>query len=132
MPTPLSPDLMLLVWSVALCIVQMLVAVMAKLPLVGLVALAGNRDDMPAMSGLPARASRAHLNMVENLVLFAALILVAQVSGRANEMTALGAQLFFWARLAYALVYLIGIPWVRTLAWLVSVLGMVLIFLQLL
>jgi len=64
-------------------------------------------------------------------VLFAVLVLVAQVAGRANEMTALGAQLFFWGRLAYAVVYLVGIPWVRTGVWAVSLVGLILIFLQL-
>ena len=42
-------------------------------------------------------------------------------------MTALGAQLFFWCRLAHAVVYIAGIPYLRTLAWLVSVVGMVMI-----
>ena len=46
-------------------------------------------------------------------------------------MTVLGAELFFWARVAYALIYLAGWPWVRTLAWFVSVVGMVLIAIQL-
>jgi uncharacterized MAPEG superfamily protein len=44
----------------------------------------------------------------------------------------LGAQLFFWARLAYAFVYLAGIPWLRTAVWTVSVIGLILIFVQLL
>lgn len=132
MSTPLSADLMLLVWSVALCVVQMLIAASVKAPQVGLSTLAGNRDNMPPVSGLAGRAARAHANMLENIVLFAALVLVAHVSGRANEMTALGAQLFFWARLVYAAVYLVGIPWIRTGIWLVSMVGLVLIFLQLL
>ncbi len=87
---------------------------------------------MPPVTGLVGRAQRAHSNMLENIVLFAALVLVAQISGRANEMTALGAQIFFWARLAYAVIYLVGIPWIRTGAWFVSMVGLVLIFLQLL
>jgi len=70
--------------------------------------------------------------MLESLVLFAALILVAALAGKTNAMTVLGAQLFFWARLVYALVYLVGVPWVRTGVWLVSVIGLILIFLQLL
>ena len=70
--------------------------------------------------------------MVENLVLFAALVLIAVVTNKTNSTTLLGAQLFFWARLAYALVYLAGIPWLRTLVWVVSVIGMILIFVQLL
>lgn len=133
MPTEmLSTDLSLLVWAVALCIVQMLVSVLLALPQVGLPTLAGNREGMPALTGMAGRAIRAHYNMLENLVLFAALVLVAAIAGRANEMTALGAQLFFWARVAYAVIYLIGIPWVRTGVWAVSVVGLVLIFLQLL
>lgn len=133
MPTDmLSTDLSLLVWAVALCVAQMLVSVLLALPQVGLPALAGNREGMSALTGMAGRAIRAHYNMLENLALFAALVLVAAITGRANEMTALGAQLFFWARLAYAVIYLIGIPWLRTGVWAVSVAGLVLIFLQLL
>ena len=65
--------------------------------------------------------------MIENMVLFTALVLVAAVAGKANAMTALGALIFFWARLIYAVIYLIGIPWLRTLAWFVSVIGMAMI-----
>jgi uncharacterized MAPEG superfamily protein len=70
--------------------------------------------------------------MLESLPLFAASVLVAQVAGRANAMTALGAEVFFWARLIYLPVYLIGIPWVRMAVWFVSVIGIVLILLPLL
>ena len=131
MPVELSTDLSLLVWSVVLCIAQMLVAVLAALLQVGLPALVGNHDNMPVLTGLAGRAHRAHRNMLESLALFAALVLVAQVTGNANAMTALGAQLFFWARLVYAAVYLAGIPWVRTGVWAVSMAGLVLIVLQL-
>ena len=65
--------------------------------------------------------------MLENLVLFAILVLVAHAAGRANEMTALGAMLFFYGRLAHAIVYIAGVPWVRTAAWTVSVVGLLLI-----
>jgi uncharacterized MAPEG superfamily protein len=58
-------------------------------------------------------------------------VLVAVLTNRTNDMTLLGAQLFFWGRIAYALIYLAGIQWLRTLSWLVSVIGLVLIFLQL-
>jgi len=128
----MTPDLKLLVWSVALTLVQSVIAVLGAIMAVGLPALAGNRDNLPPIGGWAGRAARAHRNMLESLVLFAALVLVAQVAGKANPTTALGAQLFFWARLAYAPVYIFGIPWVRTGVWGISVLGMVLIFLQLL
>ena len=60
------------------------------------------------------------------------LVLVAHVSGKANAMTALGATIFFWARLAYAVVYTAGIKVVRTAIFFVGVAGMLLILLQLL
>jgi uncharacterized MAPEG superfamily protein len=69
--------------------------------------------------------------MLENLVLFASLVLVAVAAQKTNSTTLAGAQVFFWARIAYAIIYLIGIPWLRTATWLVSVIGLVMIFSQL-
>jgi uncharacterized MAPEG superfamily protein len=92
---------------------------------------AGNREPVPAFGDWVGRAQRAHHNMLESLVLFAVLVLVALVSGKTNATTLLGAQLFFWARLAYAFVYMAGIPWLRTGVWLASVVGLILIFGQL-
>jgi uncharacterized MAPEG superfamily protein len=109
----------------------MLIAVTAAILQVGLPRLAGNREDMPELPGWAGRAERAHLNMLQNLVLFAILVLAAQAAGKLNATTALGAQLFFWARLAHAVVYLAGWPWIRTAVWAVSVVGLVLIFFQL-
>jgi uncharacterized MAPEG superfamily protein len=127
----MNPELSLLVWSVLLAFVQVLVAVMGAQMQVGLLTLVGNREKFPEITGWAGRAARAHRNMVENLVLFAALVLVAVAAGKTNATTLLGAQLFFWARVAYAIVYLIGIPWLRTGVWAVSVVGLALIFLQL-
>jgi uncharacterized MAPEG superfamily protein len=127
-----KPELVWLLWAVALTLVQMLLAVGAATLQVGLPALAGNREGLAPCTGWAGRAQRAHRNMLENLVLFAALVLIAVVSDRTNATTLLGAQLFFWARLVYAGVYLAGIPWLRTLVWLASVVGLVLIFSQLL
>jgi uncharacterized MAPEG superfamily protein len=132
MPAEMPVEMHLLVWSVALCVVQMLIAAISTQLQVGLPLLIGNRDNFPALTGLPGRAHRAHRNMLENLVLFAALALVVTVAGRANAMTLLGAQLFFWARVAYAVIYLIGIPYARTGAWAVSMVGLVLMFVQVL
>lgn len=128
----MKPELVWLLWAVALTLVQMLLAVGAATLQVGLPALAGNREGLAPCTGWAGRAQRAHRNMLENLVLFAALVLIAVVSDRTNATTLLGAQLFFWARLVYAGVYLAGIPWLRTLVWLASVVGLVLIFSQLL
>jgi len=127
----MTPDLTILIWAVALTFVEVLVAALGAQLQVGVGALAGNREEVPPLTGFAGRAQRAHRNMLENLPLFIALVLVAQVAGRTNAMTLLGAQLFFWGRLAHWLIYLAGIPWLRTLAWLISVVGMILIFREL-
>ena len=102
----MSPDLKYLLFSTILCFVQVLIAATGANQQVGLPKLAGNREDVPAYTGWAGRAKRAHLNMIENLVLFAALVLIAAVSGKANATTAMGAMIFFWGRLAYAVIYL--------------------------
>ena len=127
----MSLDLKYLLFSVLLTFVQVLISAASANQAVGLTALAGNREDMPPLTGFAGRAKRAHLNMIENMVLFTALVLVAAVAGKANAMTAMGALVFFWARLVYALIYLLGVPWLRTVAWFVSVIGMAMIALQL-
>ncbi|MFI5013286.1 MAG: MAPEG family protein [Hyphomicrobiales bacterium] len=123
-------ELELLVWSVALAFAQMLISVSGATLEVGLPTLAGNREPVPNPTGWAGRARRAHLNMLENLVLFAALVLVAVAAQRTNPVTAYGAHIFFWARLVYAFVYLAGIPWLRTAVWGVSAIGLVMIFSQ--
>lgn len=128
----MKPEMLLLLWAVGLAFVQVLVAVQGAVMQVGLATLAGNRDKMPEITGWAGRAQRAHRNMIENLVLFAALVFLAIAAGKTNQMTLLGAELFFWGRVAYALIYLGGIAWLRTLAWFVSAIGMALIFVQLL
>ena len=127
----MKPELMLLVWVVVLMFAQMLVATSGAYLQVGLAKLAGNRDNMPAIAGWGGRAQRAHLNMLENIALFAPLVLIAVFVGKTNDMTLLGAQIFLWARVAYAVIYVAGIIWLRTLVWFVSVIGLILICVQL-
>jgi uncharacterized MAPEG superfamily protein len=124
----MTPDLKILVWTVALTFVEVLVAVLFAQGQDGLGMLAGNRDGLEPLTGFAGRAQRAHWNMLESLPLFIALVLVAHIAGKANGTTLVGCELFFWGRLAHWLIYLIGIPWLRTVAWVVSVIGLILIF----
>ena len=128
----MSLDLKYLLFSTILTFVQVLVAAALANQAVGLPVLAGNREGLGELTGAAGRAKRAHLNMIENMVLFTALVLIAAVSGKANATTAMGAMIFFWARVAHAIIYVAGLPWLRTLAWAVSVIGMVMIAVQLL
>jgi len=127
----MKPELTLLAWSVLLSIVHMVIAVQALVSSQGLMAAIGNRENLPEIPGWGGRAVRANRNMAENLVLFAAVVLAVVAVGSTNNMTLLGAQLFFWARIAYAVCYLGGLKWLRTLSWLASIVGILLILWQL-
>ena len=127
----MKPEVTLLAWSVVLAIVHMLAAVQALVNQKGLMTAFGNRENLPELAGWGGRAQRANTNMARNLVLFAAVVLAAVAVGRTNDMTLLGAQLFFWGRVAYAVCYLGGIRYLRTASWLVSIIGIALILIQL-
>jgi uncharacterized MAPEG superfamily protein len=86
----------------------------------------GNRDDLPPPTPLAGRADRAARNMLENLVLLTALIAAVHFAGKTNAQVQLGANIFFWARVAYWPVYLAGSP-LRSVVWLISVVGLALI-----
>lgn len=123
-------DLTMLAWSAALCVVLALPYTIGLNKNFGLPILIGNRENFPTVEGWIGRAKRAHMNMLENIAPFAALVLIAHVAGKADASTALGAQLFFWARLVHGVVYIAGLPWIRTAAYVASVVGMVMIFLR--
>ena len=63
------------------------------------------------------RADRTLMNAVEVFGPFAALVLIAQVAGKANATTAFWSTFFFWARLTHAVVYLLGVPYIRTVTF---------------
>ena len=124
-------ELSLLIWTAALTILQMLVSALGSISQIGLTTRAGNRDNLTETTGWASRAQRAHRNMLESIAVFAILVMSAHHLNISNDMTVLGAQLFFWGRVAFSIIYIAGIPWVRTAAWGFSLVGLILIFLQL-
>ena len=76
------------------------------------------------------RAHRAYLNAVESFAPFAALVIVAQLAGKADAMTAFWAMAYFWLRLAHAFVYLFGIPYIRTLLFVLGFIAVAGIFVE--
>ncbi|HVC51690.1 MAG TPA: MAPEG family protein [Stellaceae bacterium] len=127
----MTPDLRLLLWTVALTVLQVLVAGVSANGQIRLSVLAGNRDSVPQLTGFAKRAQSAHRNTLENLPLFIALVMIAHFVGKAGGIALLGAQLFFWGRVAHWLIYLAGIPWLRTAAFAVSVIGLIMMFARL-
>jgi uncharacterized MAPEG superfamily protein len=93
----------------------------------------GNRDQDASVGGWVGRCTRAHRNLIENLLPFAAIVLVAHVAGVHNELTVLGAEIFLVARVAHAALYTAGIAAfsVRTIAHFAGIIGTLLIFSQL-
>ncbi len=125
----LSYELRMLAYSALLCLLLWLPYILVEIKVRGLSRAVGYPtgayDDLPDWA---QRNYRAHMNLVENIGPFAALVLLAHVTGAANDATALGAALFFYARLVMAAVHIAGIPWVRTLAFFVSWIGTLIIF----
>ncbi|ULU24248.1 MAPEG family protein [Dyella terrae] len=123
----MSVELKMLGWSTALGLVYLLFATLLSLTQRGMAWNAGNRDELIPLTGLAARADRASRNFLETFVFFAAAVLVVVLGQCTNTQTALGAQLYFWTRVIYLPVYAIGIPYLRTLVWAASVVGIVMV-----
>lgn len=122
----------MLVWSVVLGLLQIVLVILAGIGQRGLSWAVSARDqDKGPLTGLGGRLQRALANFLETFPLFAALALAAMVLGHAGGRALLGAELYFWSRLAYLPVYAAGVPWLRTLVWATSVVGIVLILLAL-
>ena len=125
------PETTMLLWSVVLGLVQLIIATMAMNKDLGLPYNISMRDvPPPAPPGTRAgRLSRAFNNFRETFGFFAVAVLLVMVLNRHNQTSALGAELYFWARLIYVPVYAVGIKIVRTIVWTVSLVGLVMVLL---
>lgn len=94
---------------------------------VPLTVLVGDRSDLPAAEGLRGRATRTVNNSVEGMVMFAPLIMIAHLAGISNELTVMGASIYFWSRVAYVPCYMFGIRWIRTIVFAVGLAGLLMI-----
>jgi uncharacterized MAPEG superfamily protein len=121
-------ELKMLILSVVLGIVQIVAASHTASLQRGYRWTASPRDEkMPPLRGVAGRLDRALCNFLETFPLFAAVVLAAHVSDTHNALTSLGAQLYFWARLAYVLLYATGVPVIRSLVWNVATVGILLL-----
>jgi uncharacterized MAPEG superfamily protein len=128
----MTVELTMLVYSVGLLLIIVLIQGGAGIIANGLLAQAGSRDELPEKKVFHARVTRLRDNMIENLLMFAPVVLVANAAGVSNETTVLGALLFFYARLAHAIIYLAGWPYIRPVPFAIGLVGIVMIALQLL
>ena len=117
-------ELRILGWAVVLGLVYVLVAAGLGTWERGLPWNVGNRDGTaPPPGQRAARAERASRNFLETFAFFAAAALAVVLAHRESAQTAIGAQIYLWARVAYLPVYVIGIPYLRTLIWAASLWG---------
>ena len=121
----MSLEIQMLAWSIALGLVHVLLGAALMTMQRGLKWNAGARDgEAKPLTGVAARLDRASRNFLETCPFFAAAVLAVVVTDRMSADTALGAQVYFWARLAYLPIYAAGIPYLRTLVWAVSLWGL--------
>jgi len=93
----------------------------------GLMGAAGSRDDEVLTTGIGGRFERAYYNMLETFPVFAALVLIVHVTESWDTTSAIAVQLYFWARVAYIPLYIITIPFLRTIAWVASMVGILML-----
>jgi len=128
----MSAELNTLVWVLALQLIMWVPYILNAVMVRGLVDAVSYPDNPKPLAGWAQRMKAAHSNAVENLVVFVALVLVANAAGISNDTTALACTVYLWARVAHLLSYTFAIPWVRTLTFTVSWAAMVALLLQLL
>ena len=91
--------------------------ILDRIKVEGLTTAVGYPENAKPQSAWAQRLMKAHYNAVENLVLFAPLVLIAHITGVSNEWTIMACAVFFWARLVHAVTYTFAVPWLRTLSF---------------
>lgn len=131
MPDLGSTQVTMLWASIALGFIYLIAAAATSVSQRGMPWAIGPRDDAPPpINAIGGRFDRAWKNYVETFPIFAAAILMETHAGHGSGLAPLGAQLYFWGRVAYLPLYAAGWPFLRTLAWTVALAGIVLVLLS--
>jgi uncharacterized MAPEG superfamily protein len=124
----MSVELTYLAYSIALFFVVVMIQAFTGIQTNGGLVMANNRDNLKPPSTMQLRTKRLTDNFRENLWFFAPLVLIGAIADISNQWTLLGAQLFFWARLGHAIIYIAGWPIIRPIFWFAGVIACGLIF----
>jgi len=116
----MKTELLYLVWVTVLTGVMWIPYILDRIAVWGLTEAVGYPENPKPQSAWARRMMKAHVNAVENLVIFATLVLAAQVLNVTNNVTATACVVYFWARVVHLGAYTLGVPWVRTLAFAVG------------
>jgi uncharacterized MAPEG superfamily protein len=124
----MTTELHILAWALVLALIQVLLPSVIRSRETGLGHNGGPRDDPgPPVGKLTGRLMRAQSNLFETLPVFAVTILIAHLAGREGTLTLWGAWLYIIARVVYLPLYAAGVPFLRSLVWLVSLFGILLV-----
>jgi uncharacterized MAPEG superfamily protein len=116
----MKAELMYLIWVTALTGLLWVPYVLDRIAVWGLTDTVGYPANPKPQSAWATRLMKAHSNAVENLVVFAALVLAAHAAGISNSATAMACMVYFWARVVHVAAYTFAVPWVRTLGFTVG------------
>lgn len=129
----MTTELTILGWTLVLALLQIMLPSFFRTRETGPAYNLSARDGAgPPVGKVTGRLQRAQANLFETLPLFAIAVVIAHVAGREGALTLWGASLYLAARLVYLPLYAFGVPVLRTLVWLVSLLGLVLVLAALL
>lgn len=123
----MTHDLWILFWAGLLGLVHLSVASFAFKAQVGNAYSVGARDENIQPTGIAARLHRAQWNFLETFPVFAALVLIAHVSGEAGYWSLLGGRIYLADRILFLPLYALGIPWLRTFSWNIATIGLVMV-----
>jgi len=122
----MTPEFHYLVYSASLGLLLLISASHAISHQLGYRWTASNRDEpTPPLKGIAGRTDRACTNFLETFPIFAALVLVAHLSGENGQLTLWGARLYFWGRVCHAVASVAGYSLLRSLIWNVALVGIV-------
>ena len=116
----MKTELMYLLWVTVLTAVIWIPYIIDRVMIEGLTGAVGYPTNPKPQSPWAERMKAAHYNAVENLVVFAALVLIAQDAGVSNNATVMACMIYFWARLVHLLAYTFAVPYLRTLSFAVG------------
>ncbi len=116
----MTSELMSLTWVITLSAVMWVPYIVNTILVRGLIDAVGYPDDPKPLAPWAQRMKKAHYNAVENLVMFAALVLMLNALGISNATTVMACNIYFWARLVHYVVYTAAVPWLRTLSFFVA------------
>lgn len=124
----LSIEMKMLLYSSILGIVSLLIATHLATKQRGVKWNLSPRDEpVPELTGIAGRMDRAFKNFMQTFPFFIAAIVMVQITGMQSTSSMVGAHMYFWARLIYIPLYAAGIPVVRSLVWLVSLIGLIMV-----